>query len=264
MRSPEERLLEALRARGVRGLRRVRFRNNRRTVLSVSAAGETLNAHVCLEAAPGHVIDLVAAFLLARPGTAAAKSASRRLVGCGHVARALRREQRRHRRRQRRREQTRAIAARQKLVVHLGGSGCVGTVPQRSYLRSVYADLNRVHFGNRLPRELPIRLSSRMSRRFGHVKYGYGPQGRRVVHEIALNIDLMLAGNERHLWDTVMHEMAHVEAWLYHGDGGHGPAWRAVAERIGCEPTACTWTRIKTRGPRADLTRVPPPLDLAV
>ncbi|MGH7482792.1 MAG: hypothetical protein ACRELV_11605, partial [Longimicrobiales bacterium] len=66
-RSPEDRLLTALRARGIRFVRRVRLRRNRRTVLSISRDGRTLNAHACLATAPPHVIDLAAAFLAARP-----------------------------------------------------------------------------------------------------------------------------------------------------------------------------------------------------
>ncbi|MGH7482369.1 MAG: SprT-like domain-containing protein, partial [Longimicrobiales bacterium] len=169
-----------------------------------------------------------------------------------------------HWRRRRRQDRLAARTARQRLVVELGDAACEGTDAQRAYLSRVYRQLNHSRFGGRLPRELPIRLSRRMRRRFGHVKYGYGPQHRRVVHEIALNLDLMLAGNERHLFDTMLHEMAHVEAWLDHGDGGHGVAWREIAERVDCEARACSWSRIRTRGRRdAEVTRVPRMVDLA-
>jgi hypothetical protein len=41
--------------------------------------------------------------------------------------------------------------------------------------------------------------------------------------------------------------MAHVEAWLDHGDRGHGPHWRRIAKRLGCVPRAQTRERVPLR-----------------
>src|SRR5690606_17531903 len=82
----------------------------------------------------------------------------------------------------------------------------------------------------------------------------------RAVLEIALNVDLMLRANDRHRLDTLLHEMAHAEAYLLHGERGHGAHWRRIARRVSCEPRACSDVRIARRRRRADpVTRVPPP-----
>jgi predicted SprT family Zn-dependent metalloprotease len=88
-----------------------------------------------------------------------------------------------------------------------------------------------------------------MSRRLGQIRFLDGPP-RRVV-EIALNADLMLEANEAQRLDTMLHEMAHAEAFLVHGHRGHGAVWRRIAGRVGCEPRACTAARIvRRRGTR--------------
>ncbi|CAN5723409.1 hypothetical protein BH23GEM10_BH23GEM10_09760 [soil metagenome] len=134
-------------------------------------------------------------------------------------------------------------------------SSC-GTAEQRACLETAYAKLNESHFRGCLPADLPIRLSDRMSRRFGHVAYARTIQGDRKVAELALNIDLLLPGNERALLDTLLHEMAHIEAWLVHGHREHGRIWRDVARRVGCEPRACTHMRLRRRR-GGEVTTVP-------
>lgn len=44
--------------------------------------------------------------------------------------------------------------------------------------------------------------------------------------------------------DTIRHEVAHAAAYLLDGDRGHGPAWRAHAERCGATPRACSEKRL--------------------
>jgi hypothetical protein len=82
--------------------------------------------------------------------------------------------------------------------------------------------------------------------------------GRRRVLEIALNVDLMLAGNGLPRLDTLVHEMAHAADWLFDGEVGHGPTWKWWAESAGCESVACSSGRIRRRRKGADVTRVPP------
>jgi len=93
-------------------------------------------------------------------------------------------------------------------------------------------------------------------RRLGHVQYGGPPRRRpgaeggtdvRSVTEIALNVHLLLPGNGRALRDTLLHEMAHAEAWLRHGHRGHGRIWQRLAARVGCEPLACSEMRVRRR-----------------
>lgn len=242
-----ERFLEALRARGVARVRRVRFKDNRWRLLSVSRDRSTLHAHRCFQAAPEEVLDAIAVFLRAEPGTAEYRRAVERIRSWPGARDGLEESRRRA-----------AARARTRRARPRGPGSCVATPEQRECLRALYAELNRRAFGGRLPEGIPIRLSGRMSRRYGHVRFDRGAGGERLVVEVALNVDLMLEGNERELVDTMLHELAHIEAWLFHGHAGHGAPWRRIARRVGCEPRACTRRAIRRRpaGVRR-ITRVP-------
>jgi len=225
---------DALRARGV-VIDGIRFKRNRSRLISISADRASLNLHECFRAASGPVIDAIATFARA-PGRSA------------EYRRAIVR--------------MRAWWAAQALPEHApprpAEHACCATAAQRQYLARIYRQYNAEKFGSRLPELLPVRLSNRMSRRLGHISYGRANAGARTVEEIALNVDLMLEGNERILLDTMLHEMAHAEAWLIHGHRGHGRIWRTVARRVGCEDRACTNVRVRRRAARqAAVTRVP-------
>jgi hypothetical protein len=227
----EAELLGALRVRGATFLEEVRFRPNRSRLISLSADRHRLNLHECFRAAPRRVLDSVATF-----ATAPARSRSFREAV----------------------EQMREWHEGQVAEYGLGEPlpGC-GTREQLACLTRVYLQLNDSHFAGGLPRCMPIRLSDRMSRRFGHVSYARTTKGDRKVAELALNIDLLLPGNERALLDTLLHEMAHIEAWLVHGHREHGRIWRDIARRVGCEAKACTHMRLKRRRSREPVTHVP-------
>jgi hypothetical protein len=227
----EAELLGALRVRGVTFVEEVRFRPNRSRLISLSADRRRLNLHECFRAAPARVLDAVAAFVTAPARSRSFRDAVERM-----------------------REWHEGQVAEYGLGDPLPGCG---TPEQRACLDRVYAQLNESHFGGALPRSLPIRLSDRMSRRFGHVSYARTTQGDRKVAELALNIDLLLPGNERALLDTLLHEMAHIEAWLVHGHRERGRIWREAARRVGCEPKACTHMRLKRRRSREPVTNVP-------
>jgi hypothetical protein len=227
----EEELCGALRGRGLSTLEQVRLRPNRTRLISLSADRTRLNLHECFRAAPSRVLDAVAAF-----ATAPARSRSFREAV----------------------EQMREWHEGQVAEFGLGEplAGC-GTAAQVAYLADVYRQLNQSHFSGSLPSAMPIRLSDRMSRRFGHVSYARTAAGDRKVAELALNIDLLLPGNEKALVDTLLHEMAHVEAWLVHGHREHGRIWRTIARRVGCEAKACTHMRLRRRKGGDDVTNVP-------
>lgn len=228
----EEEFLRELRARGAGFIREVRFRPNRSRLISLSADRRRLNVHECFRAAPGRVLDAVAAFATAPSRARGFREAIERM-----------------------REWHEGQIAEHGLGEP---SASCGTPRQLAYLERVYRQLNRTHFEERLPEVLPIRLSDRMSRRFGHVSYARTVGGERRVAELALNIDLLLPGNERALIDTLLHEMAHIEAWLLHGHRDHGRIWRDVARRVGCEPKACTHMRLRRRRVHSDaITGVP-------
>ena len=131
---------------------------------------------------------------------------------------------------------------------------CAGTAAQQAFLRELYARLNRARFRGRLP-PIPLRLSGRMSNRYGHVIFYRTASGTRTVLELAINLQLLADGNDALLLDTMLHEMAHVEAWLQRGHRGHGATWKRICLRIGCAPRACTQVRPPARSGPVD--RVP-------
>jgi hypothetical protein len=227
----EDALLDALRTRGAPFLREIRFRPNRSRLISLSADRRRLNLHECFRAAPSRVIDAVAAFTTAPARSRAFRNSIEEM-----------------------REWHEGQVAEHGLGEPLASCG---TPKQLRYLESVYARLNVSHFRGTLPASLAIRLSDRMSRRFGHVSYARTTQGERKVAELALNIDLLLPGNERALIDTLLHEMAHIEAWLIHAHREHGGIWRGIARRVGCEAKACTHMRLRRRRSAAPVIDVP-------
>jgi hypothetical protein len=237
-----DQLLRELRARGAVSLRRIAFRDNRHRLLSVSRDGATLNAHAAFRLATPELIDQLGLFL----------TAGRRSNAYADAVRALRDWEGA-------REGVRVAAERDEDERPPRRAPCEGTPEQQAFLSSLYARLNRAMFDGLLPDDLPLRLSHRMRRKFGVVRYARAvADGQRRVIEIALNIDLFLEGNERELVDTLLHEMAHAEAWLLHAHAGHGRTWRTIAHRVRCEARSCTHRRIRRRARRRDrVTRVP-------
>lgn len=203
-------LLVALRAHRS-PIRCVRYRPNRTVLLSVSRDGRTLNSHSCFRHAPPEIVAAVARYLTATRGSSAASRALKQLRSWEGTTRGLA-AARRERPRKRRSPDT----------------DTEETVP----LRSLFERLNRERFDGGLPR-IPLRVSHRMTRSLGTIRYG-----SRDIVEIAISADLLLPGNRRVLLDTMLHEMAHAEAWLMHRHRGHGRPWRAIAERVGCTPRA--------------------------
>ena len=220
-----DRLLTALWARGVR-LRRVRYRENRTVLLSLSDGGRTLNCHTAFRKAPSRILDAIALFLRSRPGSADYQRALDRLRSWEGARKGLERARRRGARRT-----ARLLAA--------------PPTPEAAAVMRVYRTFNRTKFGGVLP-QVPIRISERMTRSLGTISYGGRGEDRRV-REIAISADLLSPANRAVLEDTLLHEMAHAEAWLRHGHRGHGAVWRTIAERVGCTPRALIHTRVRGR-----------------
>jgi hypothetical protein len=227
----ETELIDALRSRGISGIRRVRYRPNRSRLISLSPDHDVLNLHECFRGANDGVLDAIASFLRAEHASAE----QRRAV---HVMRAW------------------SEGQSPSEVIHIPrpASTSAGTREQLAFLRAAYRNLNRDRFYDRLPEEVNIRLSARMKRRFGHVEYKRRGRG---IAEIGLNIELLLDGNEYPLLDTLLHEMAHVEAWVIHAHRGHGEPWEVIARRVGCEVNAASHMRIRRRRNGTDVTNVP-------
>lgn len=215
--------LEALQRRGVRRIRRVRFRDNRQVLLSISRDGAGLNAHRCFLDAPPRVLDDVATFVTASRRTEAYRAALWRIQHWPGALKGLRAAQRRAIQR----------AAEQRAA----RSGDDGTSREHRRLYVLYDRLNEQKFSGRLPR-VAVRISRRMKRRYGQVQLHHNGRGERIVLELAVNAVLLDDGNAGDLEDTLLHEMAHVEAWLRHGDRSHGPVWKRIAERVGADARA--------------------------
>lgn len=220
-----DRLLQGLRARGL-AIRRVRYRDNRTVLLSVSRDGRTLNCHAAFRSAPARIVDAITVFLRSRRGTVEYRRALDRIRNWEGTRRGLERARRRGARQTARR---------------LAGPPS----PEAAAVGRLFRQFNRAKFGGRLP-EVPIRVSGRMTRSLGTISYGGRGEDRRV-REIAISADLLDPANRPILEDTLLHEMAHAEAWLRHGHRGHGAIWRAIARRVGCTPSALIHTRVRGR-----------------
>lgn len=215
--SPDDPILAALRDRGS-AIRRIRYRENRSVLLSVGRDGTTLNSHACFRDAPPAIVDAIVTTVVAAD-TRARRAARRTLREWEGTRRGLERARRR------KPERERATDG-----------------PETAPLRDLYRRFNARRFGGRLP-EIPLRLSGRMTRSLGTIRYGR-EDGRRSVVEIAVAQKLLRPENRPALEDTLLHEMAHAEAWLRHGHRGHGRIWRAVARRVGCRPRAVNDVRM--------------------
>lgn len=245
-RTPDQ-ILVLLRERGARALRRVSMRENRSTIWSLTQGGRALNLHVAYRRAPVRILTHFATIVReARQRSEAYRTACRKVAEWPGLEPELRR--------------IRAQSRKARAPVHRGpGVGpCCATPAQRAYLRRLYRYLNATRFGGLLPASVPLRLSRRMTTRLGQMVPGT-VDGRRVVLEIALNLDLMLEGNGRQRLDTLLHEMAHAADYLVHGETGHGDSWRRWAARAGCDGRALCHAPIRRRRRRRDaVERVPP------
>ncbi len=243
--------LEALQKRGARRLVKVSFRRNRATIWSLCGGGTVLNLYVGYRHAPSSILDAFAVIVRdARKDTVAYREAALCVRDWPVLGPALRAAREAHRSTRRRRRAMPSYPG-----------PCCATAEQNRYLRRLYLYLNERRFAGRLPRTLPLRLSNRFRSRLGQMAPGLC-DGRRIVLEIALNVDLMLRGNGRERLDTLVHEMAHAADWLFSGGEGHGRTWRVWAERARCQTVTCTSDQIVERKDRRVRIRRVPPLPL--
>jgi hypothetical protein len=251
VRSTEE-FLRELKARGARRLKTVRFRANRSTIWSLTQDATVLNLHVAYRRAPSGILDAFATIVRGRGyRTAAVKEAAERVRnwrGLDPVMEAVRAS---HAQRTRRAVRRCADDAQ---VTH-----CCATPAQRAYLRALYRYLNQSRFDGLLPKDVPVRLSNRMSTSLGHIIPGRDRARGRFVVELALNVDLMLEGNGAERMDTLLHEMAHIADWLFDNQYGHGDSWRKWARHAGCRAeTKYDRPVVRRRRRTQQITRVPP------
>ena len=245
-----EDFLEEMRRRGATRLERVTFRDNRRTLWSLTSRGRALNLHRAYRAASDEILDAFA--VLAREGgiaSRASRHAARTVRAWPPLQEAILESRARH------------VARRKKGET---AAHCCGTPDQRRYLRRLFRYFNHTRFEGRLPDDLPLRLSRRMRRALGHMRPAVSADGTRYVGEIALNVDLLLEGNGAERVDTLLHEMAHAADYLETGHRGHGSSWRAWARRVGCRPTTLNHRPVRYRARREAAVHRTPPLPSAL
>jgi len=232
--------LAELHRRGAWRISRVSFRKNRSTVWSITQGGRALNVHAAFRTATPEVLGAFATIARAGGVRSAAGRQAAALIGSWPALES-------------------AIRAAREAYGPGPVTRCCATPAQRRYLDAVYDYLNVTRFGGSLPGDVPVRLSRRMKSVLGHMAPAQTADDERRIREIALNVDLMLAGNAFARIDTLLHEMAHAADFLESGCLGHGPSWRAWAQRVGCEPTRQHDRPIKRRARRGgSVTRVPP------
>ena len=240
--------LYEIHSRGALRIRRVHFRKNRSTIWSLTQDGTILNVHDAYRRASPALLDAFATLAIeGEVRSAASLSAAEQISSWPELADEMQRLREVHN------EQKRDRAPGED-ITH-----CCATPEQRVYLRAVYRYFNHTRFGGALPSDIPVRLSNRMRSALGHMMPAEKKDGTRYVVEIALNCDLMLAGNGAERADTLLHEMAHVADWLESGERGHGASWRAWARQAGCQPTRLYERPVRyRRNRRQSVSRVPP------
>jgi hypothetical protein len=236
-------LLRMLARRGCRRLEEIRFKKNRGRIISLSKDGRTLHVHACFQDADDEVLCAVVTFLKAGRRSYAYRESIRVMreffEAHGQKYAPITAEEEDHR-----------------LKRDIDRLPCAANADQRAFVREAYARYNSGLFGSKLP-NVKLRCSDRMRSRLGHIRYHTTSSGERIVLELALNIHLMLPGNEAILLDTLLHEMTHMEAWLVHGERAHGPDWKQIARRVGCEATACSTQSIRRRRKGQPVVSVP-------
>ena len=245
MLTPNDFLLE-LRRRGVKRVSRVSFRLNRNVVWSLTQNGTVLNVHAAYRAATPALLDAFATVVREGGiGSAKSKRAAAIISDWPALESAMN-------------DAMKAYRKRIPEGVDVPAHNCA-TPEQQTYLRALYRYFNHTRFDGSLPDGVPVRLSNRMKSALGHMLPGETPGRGRYVVEIALNVDLMLAGNGAERIDTLLHEMAHVADYLRTGHRGHGPSWQAWARYAGCRPEPLYDRPVVYRRRRRDrVTRVPP------
>lgn len=201
-----DRLLERLRAHGLRSIHSLRLTRNRSTLVSFRAG--TLRVHAAFADAPDTVLHALATFV---SGRGAARAAARRTIVAFPIARDPSPRRR---------------------------AGTTRTHPDdaalASRLQAEHARLNAERFAGAL-RTIPVTVSRRMRTRLGH----YAPARS---HPEGAEIAISRRHIRRHGWreacDTLLHEMVHQWQEEQGHPIDHGPTFRRKAREVGTTPRA--------------------------
>ncbi|MBC7844647.1 MAG: SprT-like domain-containing protein [Gemmatimonadaceae bacterium] len=202
--------LHALRAHGLRGVERVVFTRNRRTM--VSLASGVLRVHEGFASAPAAVHGAIATFATSR--NRAKRSAAREVIVSYPVP--IR------------------PAARRPAEQH------ADDLPMAARLTTLHAQLNLEHFDGALT-HLEILVSRRLARRLGH----YTPRAMTGgIGEIVLSRRHVRRDGWPEAIHTLLHEMVHQWQDETGRSVDHGAGFRAKCRAVGIEPAA---TRLISR-----------------
>ena len=201
-------MLDHVRRSGGR-IERIVLTRNRRVMASLAEEGRTLRVHEVFQSAPPDVLEALADLFTSR-------SASVRTGAKGRVRAFLQ-------------GALPPPAPRTTPVRRRAADVQPGDSARLDRLRGEFARVNHAYFGGRLP-EVPLRLSSRMSRRNGH--FMSDPL------EIAISRTLCDHAAEGEAERTLRHEMIHLWQWAEGRKPGHGRDFRRWAERLGIHPRA--------------------------
>ncbi len=86
---------------------------------------------------------------------------------------------------------------------------------------------------------IPIRISSRMTKGWGNCCYRYVSQ-KYYIKELVFSARLLKCGTRDHILNVVRHEYAHAFVTLTHNKThGHDAVWKQAALRFGCNAKRC-------------------------
>ena len=199
-----EAMLATLRGAGLRGVDRVIFTRNRRTM--VSLAGGVLRLHEGFSTAPASVLTAIATFATSR--NRVRRSEARQVI-VSYPVPMLR-------------------ARRRPPVQH------PDDLPMATRLTAIHAELNLIHFDGALA-SVEVQVSRRLARRLGHytLRADTGSVGEIVISRRHVRRDGWPEATH-----TLLHEMVHQWQDETGRPVDHGPGFRAKCREVGIRPAA--------------------------
>lgn len=86
--------------------------------------------------------------------------------------------------------------------------------------------------------QIPLRISTRFTRKLGMCRLSAGRNGRYAPTEIVIG-EQILCADEEVFYDTIRHEYAHALVAIRDGHNhGHDATWKKACIEVGCRPHA--------------------------
>ncbi|KAG9102812.1 hypothetical protein FRC06_001076 [Ceratobasidium sp. 370] len=101
---------------------------------------------------------------------------------------------------------------------------------------TLFSELNRCVFGDRLPKDCAIVWSKKLNTTAGraHWKRIRDSNGNVIRHESYIELSTKVVDCEERIKNTLSHEMCHLAAWIFDGETNkqHGPKFKHWASRV--------------------------------